>query len=131
MPAACGASVPRLIVQPLIENAFGHGLKNVEKDGIAMISLQCTESEIDISIEDSGDALSGSALEALRRSVTEGPPTENDSVALVNIHRRLQLHFGEQSGLLFERSSLGGLKVTIRVVPGEGRDANGADPAGG
>lgn len=113
--------VPRLLVQPLIENAFGHGLKNVEKDGVIMLSLRQTGGMTAISVEDNGESLSDAALEALRRSVTEGQREEGEGVALANIHRRLQLHFGSSSGLLFDRSILGGLKVTIMIADGKER----------
>ena len=82
-------------------------------------------------MEDSGEGLTDSALDSLQRNVTAGAGEDSDSVALVNIHRRLQLHFGPGSGLAFERSPLGGLKVTVRIVPGEGRQISGTDPAGG
>ena len=108
-------TVPRLIVQPLIENAFGHGLKNVEKGGVILLSLHHTDELTEISVEDNGEGLSDDALNALRQSVAAGRREENDGVALVNIHRRLQLHFGPQSGLLFDRSELGGLKVSILI----------------
>ena len=123
--------VPRLIIQPLIENAFGHGVKNVEKDGVVQLTLTQTENAIAISVEDNGDGLSDDKLEALRQSVAAGPREESDSVALVNIHRRLQLQFGPQSRLTFDRSALGGLKVTIWIIPGEGRGMDAADSAGG
>lgn len=111
--------VPRLLVQPLIENAFGHGLKNVEKEGLVLLSLRQEQDGVSISVEDNGEGLSDGALEALRRSVAEGQREEGDGVALANIHRRLQLHFGPQSGLLFDRSDRGGLKVTILIANGK------------
>ena len=123
--------VPRLLVQPLIENAYGHGLKNMDKGGVILLSLRQTEDAVLISVEDNGETLSDSALDRLRQSVLNGPGAESDSVALVNIHRRLRLHFGPQSGLVFERSGLGGLKVTIRIVPLEGRETDAADLIGG
>ena len=122
--------VPRLIIQPLIENAFGHGVRTVEKGGVVLLSLRQAENAITISVEDNGDSLSDATLDRLRASVASGPRDENDSIALVNIHRRLQLHFGPQSGLLFDRSGLGGLKAAILIVPGEGRPDDAADPAG-
>ncbi|NLV59322.1 MAG: histidine kinase [Clostridiales bacterium] len=111
--------VPRLLVQPLIENTFAHGLKNVEKDGVIRIALKQTEHAVAISVEDNGENLSDELQENLSRSVTGGQGEEGDGVALANIHRRLQLHFGSQSRLEFGRSELGGLKVTIRIVQGK------------
>ena len=102
----------------------------VEKGGVVLLSLRQAENAITISVEDNGDSLSDATLDRLRASVASGPRDENDSIALVNIHRRLQLHFGPQSGLLFDRSGLGGLKAAILIVPGEGRPDDAADSAG-
>lgn len=111
--------VPRLLVQPLIENAFGHGLKNMERNGVMLLSLRQENDTVFISVEDNGDSLSDEMLNALRQRFTEEPYAESDGIALVNIHRRLQLHFGSRSGLSLERSVLGGLKVCIRIDAGE------------
>ena len=111
--------VPRLLVQPLIENAFDHGLKNMERNGVMLLSLHQENDTVVISVEDNGDSLSDEMLNALRQRFTEEPYAESDGIALVNIHRRLQLHFGSRSGLSLERSALGGLKVCIRIDAGE------------
>ena len=111
--------VPRLLVQPLIENAFGHGLKNVEKGGVMLLSLHQEQDTVTISVEDNGNSLSDEMLNAMRKSITEEPAGESNGIALANIHRRLQLHFGNRSGLFLERSALGGLNARIRIVAGK------------
>ena len=113
--------VPKLLVQPLIENAFGHGLKNVENGGIIRLTLRQNDAEIAISVEDNGEKISDSMLEKLTLSVEEDRKEESEGVALANIHRRLQLHFGSESRLVFSRSEMGGLKVTIRIADGKER----------
>ena len=107
------------MVLPLIENAFGHGLKNVEKGGVMLLSLQQEQDTVTISVEDNGNSLSDEMLNAMRKSITEEPAGESNGIALANIHRRLQLHFGNRSGLFLERSALGGLNARIRIVAGK------------
>ncbi len=111
--------VPRLLLQPLLENAFAHGLKDMEKDGLILLSLKRCGDAIVISVEDNGDGFDDAMPDKLARSVESGPGAAGESVALTNIHRRLRLHFGERSGLQFGRSDMGGLKVTIRIEPGK------------
>lgn len=123
--------VPRLLVQPLIENAFGHGLKNVEQGGTVRVALRESDTEVAISVEDNGTGLSDSDLDALRRAVTDGAEGTGENVALTNIQRRVHLHFGDPSGLVLERSEIGGLKVTIRMEKGKGDRNHGKDSAGG
>ena len=112
--------VPRLLVQPLIENAFGHGLKNMEK-GIVRLRVQTAGAKTVISVEDNGEALDEETILRLRRILQEGGNKEGEGIALVNIHRRLQLHFGPASRLECIRSELGGLRADIVIVTGEER----------
>ena len=50
-----------------------------------------------------------------------------ETTALINIHRRLQLFYGAEYGLRFSRSALGGLKTEI-LLPAEGKEEPLADP---
>ena len=116
--------VPRLLVQPLIENAFGHGLKNME-NGIVRLRVQTTETETEISVEDNGETLDDETLSRLRRVLQEGDSREGGGIALANIHRRLQLHFGPAGRLECSRSELGGLRAVIVIPAGETYFAHG------
>ncbi|UQZ33151.1 hypothetical protein C2I18_06030 [Paenibacillus sp. PK3_47] len=110
---AGGLMVPRLILQPVIENAFNHGLEQRPEGGILKVHFQHTADEMLLMVEDNGSELSGERLEAMNRSLT-GKDVE--TTGLLNIHLRLRLKYGEGSGLLLERSGLGGLKATIRIA---------------
>ena len=48
--------IPRFLIQPLVENAFKHGLKNVTDNGLLEISIRKSNSELQISIADNGSA---------------------------------------------------------------------------
>ena len=113
--------VPRLLVQPLIENAFGHGLKNMEK-GVVRLRVQTTGPKTVISVEDNGDGLDEEMISRLRRIIQEGENKEGEGIALANIHRRLQLHFGSASRLECSRSELGGLCAAIVITAREERE---------
>ena len=101
--------VPRLILQPLLENAFEYGLAQKVADGILRISFKRKEKELLLIVEDNGEDLTEEKLENLRTLQSE--QREREITALKNIHLRLKFYFKKDSGLYFERSSLGGLKV--------------------
>lgn len=111
--------VPCLLVQPLIENAFGHGLKNKEAAGIVRICLVSTEKSIDLSVEDNGSELSDAALEQLKREVCGDNLGDHEHIALNNIWNRVRIAFGGNSGLFLSRSPLGGLKAVIHMERGK------------
>jgi Putative regulator of cell autolysis len=106
--------VPRLILQPIIENAFEHGLENMEEDGVLKITFIDAEPFFEIHVEDNGSDITLEKLELLTGKLTENHSEE--ITAIINIHRRLQIYFGENSGLTLKKNSLGGLEVIIRMT---------------
>ena len=107
--------VPRLILQPLLENAFEHGLENRISDGLLRISFSENSQEFRITVEDNGEEASDSDIEQMRKSLSE---TEQEEVTgIVNIHRRLQFYFKNKAGLSIARSQLGGVAVSIWILP--------------
>ncbi|MEF3305029.1 sensor histidine kinase [Paenibacillus sp. GYB003] len=117
IPEACGnMAIPRLVIQPIIENAYNHGLANKKKDGLIEVALRRQERHISISVEDNGEELTDDKLSELQAQLLSKSPLE--TTGLVNVHRRLQIRFGEQFGLRLTRSRLGGLKAEI-IIPAE------------
>jgi two-component system sensor histidine kinase YesM len=115
--------VPRLILQPIIENAFEHGLESKEADGLLRISFQTdSPGTLDVFIEDNGDTLADQELQQLQ-SALDDRSNAIETTGLVNIHRRIQLKFGAGSGLRARRGDLGGMEIRIRLQTGGKADA--------
>jgi two-component system sensor histidine kinase YesM len=114
-------SVPRLILQPLLENCYKHGFKHSYTNGKIKFSMEQAEGYLVFKVEDNGSDVSGEDLIALRNRVYQG---NEIGTGLVNVHRRVSLRFKGDSGLGFSRSEeLGGLQVTLRIrIPAEGTD---------
>jgi two-component system sensor histidine kinase YesM len=111
--------VPRMILQPVIENAFEHSLKGIPSGGMLVVGFEADEEFLHIFIEDNGHRLSEEKLNYLCQLMY----SEKDDVeitALLNIHRRLSIYSGGNSRLSFTRSRLGGLRVEICICKGEG-----------
>lgn len=118
-----GLLVPRLILQPLLENSFGHGLENKVEEGILKVHFLTQEDGIRIIVEDNGEEANEEDIQRMQDSLEE---QELDEVTgMVNIHRRLKIYFHGQAGLLIARSSLGGVAITIDIhMPLEGEVGN-------
>ncbi|ANS77015.1 histidine kinase [Paenibacillus yonginensis] len=115
-PGWSNRTLPLLTLQPLIENAYEHGLKSKQGDGRIEIRMTAEVDGLRLSIEDNGDALTDKQLSGLKDKL-RGPEMEGEEVTgLVNVHRRLQLMFGGQSGLQLTRGLLGGLRIEI-ILP--------------
>lgn len=112
-PEAEDKMVPRLIVQPLLENAFGHGLENKVSDGILRVSFYRRENRFFICVEDNGEGTGEEALADMQASLEKANPDE--VTGMINIHRRLNTYFHGNGGLEIKRSVLGGAAIIIRI----------------
>lgn len=106
--------VPRLILQPVIENSFEHGLEQKASDGILRIRFQALENGLNTIVEDNGEDASASMIKSLSASLTEDN-MHKEITGIININQRLKLKFGEKSGVFVERSELGGVKVILHI----------------
>lgn len=120
LPPGCRKlPVPRLTLQPIVENAYNHGLANKRRDGLIEAAFEERDSFLVMSVEDNGDELSDDKLGELLRKL-HANQIDVETTGLVNVHRRLQIRFGDNAGLRLSRGSLGGLRVEI-VIPLEGK----------
>lgn len=117
-------AVPRLIVEPVVENCFKYGLNTTEDRGRIRLRYEEDEQSVSVIIENNGNDLTDEAIDRLRASL-ELPADETTSfTGLINTHHRLKLFFGQPTGVEVTRSTLGGLMVRLRL----GRSP--LDPAG-
>jgi two-component system sensor histidine kinase YesM len=106
--------VPRLIIQPIIENAYEHSLENMSDEGLIRVIFVVHDNEVRIIVEDNGDTISDVEIDELNYSLTRMDELQ-ELTGMVNIHRRIVLTYGEGSGLVLSRSELNGLQVMIRI----------------
>ncbi|MBM7567257.1 sensor histidine kinase [Paenibacillus sacheonensis] len=106
-------TVPRLIVQPVIENAYKHGLEKKRANCRIAIDFKQDGKRLFMTVEDNGESLRDEDLARLQRDLSdrEHPPLE--LTGLLNIHRRLQIMFGDTAGIEVARGPMGGLQVKI------------------
>lgn len=121
--------VPRLIVQPLIENAFAHGIKDRMDGGIIRVNVSQYGSCIKICVEDNGVGMTEEKLCALQEQLHGNGDVSGESVALLNIHKRLVMLYGPGSGLYVSKSRLGGLLCELVICRKEG-DTDEKDSGG-
>ena len=108
--------VPRLILQPILENAFEHGLKETMEDGLLELKFIKDDNFIHIQIADNGNKLSVQVINKLRIDLDNKENPYIETTALVNIHRRLQLEFGNSSGIYVTQNHPNGLVVDILIL---------------
>lgn len=111
------APIPRLSLQPLVENALNHGLKNRAGQKNVAISGKILGDDLVIRVADNGTGMDAEAMN--RRLSAEDPrrATTGTAIGLGNINARLKLLYGEHYGLWIESEPDRGTMVTM-TLPG-------------
>ena len=93
--------VPGLLIQPLIENAVKHGLKNVIEDGEVVVNIQKIDESVVISVSDNGVGLETDVLE---KSVLNDFQTDNEksNLGLYNVIQRIKMFYGKNASISFK-----------------------------
>ncbi|MEK0312592.1 sensor histidine kinase [Cohnella sp. 56] len=108
-PAMLKMEIPRLSLQPLIENVIVHAFRKPVKYGGVRIRGTLEESGIArLTVDDNGTGMTPAQLESLQTKIRTAPSDQIDS-GLQNVHQRLMLLFGKGSGLFLSHSERGGL----------------------
>ncbi|OUS77782.1 hypothetical protein B1748_03085 [Paenibacillus sp. MY03] len=105
--------VPRMIIQPLIENSFEHAFEKQLEQGKLRISFESSEHAHMINVDDNGNQLEDCHIEEMIAKLDRENNQAEDSTGMMNVHRRVRLKFGGSSGLSLSRSAFGGLRVQI------------------
>jgi two-component system sensor histidine kinase YesM len=106
-------SIPKITLQPLIENAIIHGVKHMGEDGEIVIRAASDEDNLFIFIEDNG--YKSVDYEMINRLLDEENPDPTFGYGIRNIHQRIRLHFGANYGLYYSKREEGGTRVTLKL----------------
>lgn len=129
--------LPKMTLQPIIENAVKHGLEPMHEAGVLRVYGEASGSTLQLFIEDNGPGMDEAALERIIRSLGESLPTGEreqpslpavnntvhaegavkvrQGIGLYNVHQRLQLMFGEPYGLSVRSHEGQGTTIMITI----------------
>lgn len=108
--------IPKITIQPLVENALYHGIKNKRGQGMIVISGRVMENCFSLQIEDNGIGIKAEDLDMLRKNIQHRISEESDSYGLYNVNERIRLNFGEKYGISIESEYGEGTVVDI-ILP--------------
>ncbi len=107
--------VPRLILQPIIENAYKHALGNMVQQGELWVHMERSGNDFTLYVEDNGKGMTDEAIEQMNLRLRQSSNRMEETTGLINVHRRIQLRYGAEYGITTSRSELGGLQVKINL----------------
>ncbi|NLG04722.1 MAG: histidine kinase [Clostridia bacterium] len=110
--------IPSMILQPIVENSVNYGIRNIEWEGLIVLSLYKDQDMICISIKDNGIGIQEDRIKQIMAQEIEPSDLSKDSngIGLTNVISRLKLFFGRED--VFFINSEGenkGTEVIIRI----------------
>ncbi len=119
---ALRVETPALVLQPLVENAVGHGLRGREEGGAVRIRASLEGREAVLSVEDTGDGMSLQEMDRAMREGNGGEAQAGEGIGLRNVIRRVTLATEGRGRVELESEPGAGTIVRIRL-PAEGGPA--------
>ena len=114
--------VPRMLLQPIVENCFKHGFVKHNNNGEIWIKAVCTNNELIITVTDNGIGMSVDQLNRLQKQLQTYMMHDINShelgehIGLFNTQARLQLQYNKQASLKLQQNSPNGLVVAIHIL---------------
>ena len=99
--------VPKIIIQPIVENSIYHGIKNLSRNGIITIDVYRENSTVNISVKDNG--IGFEKAKQFKKSKTGG-------VGFQNVDKRIKFYYGKNYGVFINKDSkTEGAEVIIKI----------------
>lgn len=102
----------KLVLQPLVENAIYHGIKNLPDGGKIEIKGKQVEGKILLQVVDNGVGIPSQKLQHILENENRSK-VKAGGVGIKNVHERIQLYYGEDYGLTFESEEGQGTTVNV------------------
>lgn len=114
--------LPKLTIQPIVENAIQHGLNTMDEGGLITIKAVPTQNRLLIRISDNGIGMPADLLEQLNHKLENSAAedsqistAEKTGIALINVNLRIKLTYGVQYGLFVSSTPNVGTTVEISL----------------
>ena len=117
-PEIQSKKIPKLVLQPLVENAIYHGIKYKEGKGVVYIDGYKDGAHMVLKVTDDGVGMTEEQLSKIfeKREID----TRRNGVGVLNVHERIQLYYGKEYGLKFHSEEGFGTTVEIHIPWEEG-----------
>lgn len=105
--------IPKLLLQPVVENSLVHGMKNTHSISIT-VTAQVHDKHLKLCVEDDGNGIDEERLASLRAGL-ESEDEYKEHIGLYNSHRVVQLLYGPEYGMAIESWLGSGTRVTVTL----------------
>lgn len=107
--------IMKMLLQPMVENAFLHGLDAREEDAVLFISASRSGDMLCISVRDNGSGIEPERLRVLRAQLHSNNPDTSSHLGLCNTHARIRLQYGPPYGIELDSTPDDGTRITLTL----------------
>lgn len=109
-------TIIKICLQPIIENAVYHGIKQKNDKGLIKIKGLCDDNNIILIVSDDGVGIEKDALDELNKTLSETSFTnEKSHIGLSNVNQRIKIIFGDSYGIHVESTVGVGTDVYVTI----------------
>lgn len=105
-----------LIIQPVVENAFVHGIEGEKANGRITVKVMYKSENVEICVSDNGQGISKAKLAELLEKLERNDTSSGKSIGLTNVNKRVKMYHGEQYGLSVKTAKGKGTDISI-ILP--------------
>lgn len=111
------SQIPKLVIQPLVENAIVHGIEPLENGGIVSVVVRRQQNKVEVIVSDNGVGIATEELRHIQMQMMQDRNfvTESQGIGLFNINKVIKLHFGEDYGLSIESEPTHGTTLKLML----------------
>lgn len=104
-----------LIIQPVVENAFVHGIESAKSNGKINVKIMYRGDKVEIEVSDNGQGIPDDKLAELLEKLKENDTSSGKSIGLTNVNKRIKMYHGEKYGLSVKTEEGVGTDICITL----------------
>ena len=112
------ASIPAMVLQPIVENCVNHGIRGIDREGKILLSVYRDNNDICVSVKDNGIGMSQDKIHQILSGSVQVSADNKDSngIGLDNVIKRLALFYGKEDILQIQSDGINqGTEFIIRI----------------
>lgn len=108
--------IPKMILQPLVENSFKHGFETRTGSGKLLISAELNGEELILTVSDNGKGIGQQKLNQLKTRLQQSYNQTDEHIGLQNIYERLRIYYGDHASMQISSQENHDFTVVIKLT---------------
>ncbi|MBQ8568331.1 MAG: sensor histidine kinase [Oscillospiraceae bacterium] len=104
-----------LIIQPVVENAFVHGIESSKENGRIEVTIYYCGEYVYIDVSDNGQGITAERMKQLEDKLAKNDTSSGKSIGLTNVNKRVKMYHGNEYGLSINSEEGNGTNVRIML----------------